>query len=266
MHLAVRGTELAFDIRGSGRDVVWGHGLSSNRAHEDDLRWFDWARLAAACRLLRYDARGHGKSGYTNDPTSYSWSELAADQLALVDALDIGHYVAAGASMGCGTALHAAVAAPDRIDGLLLVVPPTAWETRRERVQMWGEVAALIETQGADAFIEAMAAVPLPDPLADEAIWGDAFARNVKATDLARLAGLFRGAGTADLPTREQITKITVPTLILAWSGDPAHPLTTAEALADLLPSAQLSVARTWEDFGQWTDKALAFLHSLPPF
>lgn len=265
MHVAVRGTELAFDISGSGRDVVWGHGLSSNRAHEDDFRWFDWARLADTCRLLRYDARGPGESGYTSDPASYSWSELAADQLALADALGIGHYVAAGASMGCGTALHAAVAAPDRIDALLLVVPPTAWETRQERVQIWAELAALIETQGADALIEAMAAVPQADPVADHAMWRDAFARNIKSTDLARLAGVFRGAGTADLPTREQITKITAPTLILAWSGDPAHPLTTAEALADLLPAAQLSVASTWEDLGQWTDKALAFLHGLPP-
>jgi hypothetical protein len=41
-------------------------------------------------RLIRYDARGHGDSGATADPADYAYPSLAADQLALADALGLG--------------------------------------------------------------------------------------------------------------------------------------------------------------------------------
>ena len=70
--------------------MVWGHGLTSSRARDDDLRLLDWDRLARATRLVRYDARGHGRSGSSTVPADSSWSSLARDQLALADALGVG--------------------------------------------------------------------------------------------------------------------------------------------------------------------------------
>lgn len=261
----VRGVELDHSRSGSdGPEVVWGHGLSSNQQNEDGFGLLDFGRLAGACRLLRYDARGHGASGFTAEPTAYSWTELGRDQLALTEQLGIDRYVAAGASMGCGTALHAAVLAPDRITALVLVIPPTAWETRAERVEVWEQVAQVIEAKGAEGFIAGMAAMPKPDPLAGRPEWDDNMAANARRTDPVRLAGLFRGAGHADLPSREAVATIGVPTLILAWTGDPGHPQSTAEQLAELLPQAELHLASTWDELQAWTDHTLAFLSSLP--
>ena len=53
-------------------------------------------------------------------------------------------------------------------------------------------------------------------------------------------------------------------TRVLAWSGDPAYPESTAQQLVELLPQADLFVARTRDDFQCWTDRALSFLRSLP--
>lgn len=47
---------------------------------------------------------------------------------------------------------------------------------------------------------------------------------------------------------------IDVPVTILAWTEDAAHPLSTAEALADLLPYARLEVARMPADVARWPD------------
>lgn len=261
--LAVRDVELDYDQTGDGPDLVWGHGLSSSRQSENEFGLLDWTRLAQACRLLRYDARGHGTSGYTDDPTRYSWVELGQDQLALTRSLAIDRYIAAGASMGCGTALHAAVAAPERIRALVLVIPPTAWETRAERVEIWDQVAGVIERKGVEGFIAGMAMMPNPDPLVGRSEWDEMAARNARRADLERLAGVFRGAGHADLPTRDQVKAIVVPTLVLAWTGDPGHPASTAEQLADLMPQAQLSLASTWDELQTWTDRTLSFLSSL---
>jgi 3-oxoadipate enol-lactonase len=255
--------ELAYDLSGSGRDVVWGHGLSSSRAREDAIDLVDWPALAERCRLLRYDARGHGESTLATDLPGYSWDSLARDQLALTAALGMERYVAAGASMGCGTALHAAVAAPDRVEALVLVIPPTAWETRQERVAIWDQVATIIEADGVEAFIANMARMPVPDPLQGRQAWFDANAASARRTGPARLATVFRGAGHADLPPRAEIARLRVPTLILAWTGDPGHPVSTAEALAELVPGAELVLSSTWSEVQGWTGRIAAFLEAL---
>ena len=53
-----------------------------------------------------------------------------------------------------------------------------------------------------------------------------------------------------------------MPALILAWTGDPTHPVSTAEELAELLPSATLQLATTSEDLATWTDHLVDFLAS----
>src|SRR5581483_6485831 len=87
--------------------------IQTRRASDTDMGLMDWTRIPVS--LVRYDARGHGESESTPDLSGYSWEELARDQLALADALGIDSYVAAGASMGCGTALHAAVLGAARV-------------------------------------------------------------------------------------------------------------------------------------------------------
>jgi len=248
-HAQVRGATLAYEQAGTGLDVIWGHGLSQTRRDENVLALIDWSRVPA--RVTRYDARGHA---------GYHWDALARDQLALADHLGIDTYVAAGASMGCGTALHAAVQAPRRVAALVLVIPPTAWETRATQAEMWAQSAATIEHDGVEPMIEARAAMPLPDPLASRPDQRERQAEATRRWDPTRLAHVMRGAAGADLPSRDAVAAIVTPTLILAWTGDPVHPLTTADELASLIPHADTHVASTAEDLAGWTDLMAAFV------
>ena len=254
----IRGCDLAVDHRGSGPDVVWGHGLTSSMASEDDLGLFDFDALRQHHRVLRYDARGHGESGSTDD--GYHWRDLAVDQLALADELGIGEYVAGGASMGCATALHAAVIAPERIRALVLVIPPTAWETRAAQAGTYRTMADLVEAGEHELLLQGAALRPPPDPLADEPRWTERFAELLAAADPVRLARVFRGAATADLPTPEEIAALDVPTLLLAWTGDPGHPASTAARLQELMPHAALALAATPDGLASWTDRVARFL------
>ncbi len=254
--LDVRGVDLAYQISGDGPALIWGHGLSGSRSHDDALGLLDFDQVEQACRLLRYDARGHGSSGVTQEPTTYSWASLAADQLMLADRLGIGSYIAGGASMGCGTALHAAVQAPDRVRGLLLVIPPTAWETRQAQAAIWDQLAMAVETDGVDAFIDGVLELESPDPFDGRTEWADSM--NIqRAMEPGQLATVLRGAATADLPDREAVRSITQPTVILAWTGDAGHPASTAEELAKLIPGSELHLASTWDDLQNWTELAV---------
>lgn len=265
----VRGVELATSvttIRASetlaGEWFVWGHGLTSSMAREDEFGLLDHARLAREVRLVRYDARGHGRSGSTADPSGYHWRELAADQLALLDALGVERCVAGGASMGCATALYSALAAPERVDGLVLVIPPTAWETRAEQRALYEVNAVLVETGRIDELIAGAQQLPPPDPLVDDPTWREGFEREMQAADPVRLARIFRGAGITDLPPPESLATITVPTLVLAWTGDPGHPVSTAERLAEVIPGAELHLASTRADLDRWTDLTVDLLRT----
>lgn len=258
----IRGVELNVDRDGveAGPDLIWGHGLTSSMAAEDELGLFDWASIRRAARVVRYDARGHGRSGSTPLPDDLSWRSLADDQLALADHLGIDRYVAGGASMGCGTALHAAVAAPERVIGLLLVIPPTAWATRAAQTGAYRLMADLVEAGDHDTLLAGAADRPPPDPFVDDPRWAERFATMLAATDPVRLARVFRGAATADLPAPEAISEIEVPTLILAWTGDPGHPAATAARLQELMPHADLALAATPKGLASWSARVGRFL------
>ena len=243
------------------RTLIWGHGLTTSRRIEDVAPLIDWTSVAA--KMVRYDARGHGEAPSTPDVAEYGWDSLARDQLSLADSLGIEGYVAAGASMGCGTAIHAAVLAPTRVQALVLVIPPTAWETRAGQTAQWNLAADVLEAKGIEPMIANLAALPVPDPFANDPGHLARRADALRSWDTRRLAQVFRGAAVADLPPREAISLLTMPTLILAWTGDPTHPVSTARELAALLPHASLELASTSGDLERWTKLVADFVRDL---
>jgi len=252
----IRGVDLAVTDTGSGPAFFWGHGFASCTANEADMM-LGWGRLAERHRIVRWDARGHGQSTGTDVPGDYDWENLGRDVVALADELGIESFVVGGASMGAATALHAAVLAPDRVTGLVLALPPTAWETRAAQGDEYVSGADLVEREGPASYIERHKATPVPpilEPIAE------AYLEFTPAISDALLPAALRGAGASDLPAPEQVRAIEVPTLLLAWAGDVGHPLATAEKLQELLPNAELNVAGELMDLLTWTDQVEAFL------
>lgn len=255
MDALVRGTRIAYDDEGSGPLVVRLHGLTGSRAGDDATGAFDAGSLVqAGHRVVRYDARGHGRSSGEKDENDYAWPNLARDLLAFLDVLGVdGPVSGVGSSMGTATLLHAMVLAPDRFDRLVLACPPTAWASRVPQAGVYRAGALFVERNGKDAFVRGMRAQPRPPVLAD---------RPVGPVDIdeALLPSVLRGAAATDLPAPEQIAGIRVPTLVLAWDGDPGHPVTTADRLHDLIPGSALHVARTPAELATWTERTVEFL------
>ena len=248
----VRGAQLAIRRRGHGKAFFWGHGLTSSAAQEDQAGLRLWERLREGWEVIRVDARGHGASSGEADPDAYRWSELAADTLALATALGHERFVAGGASMGAAVALHAAVAAPERIDALVLMIPPTAWATRAAQASRYRASADLAEREGLAALAAAEASQP-PIPIFRGLFDPAEMARARYAAQDARvLPAILRGAAASDFPDPDAVARLRQPTLLLAWEGDDGHPLSSAERLAELLPDATLSVARRLPDLGAW--------------
>ncbi|MFE3292259.1 alpha/beta fold hydrolase [Rhodococcus sp. NPDC059234] len=243
---SVPGAELDVELSDEGgHPVVQLHGLTSSR-HRDRVMELDLGRGLSGTRLLRYDARGHGRSTGRAVAEDYRWPVLADDLLRLLDHWFPGEQVhGVGPSMGTGTLLHAAVRDPGRFAGLTLLVPATAWQTRAAKADDYRRDAALIEEQGLDAFLGADLAAAHPPATAGAPETVPDVAEHL-------LPSLFRGAALSDLPAPDEIATIGAPTTVLAWTDDPAHPVSTAQALVDLLPRATLEVAHTPPDLARW--------------
>ncbi len=74
------------------------------------------------------------------------------------------------------------------------------------------------------------------------------------------LVPLLRAAARSDLPRPEEARSIIVPTLLLAWEGDPAHPVATAQALADAMVQSDLRIAKDLGDTKAWPSDIEEFL------
>jgi pimeloyl-ACP methyl ester carboxylesterase len=118
------GVELHVEAEGDPRapvTVVFAHGWALSA----DAWSGAAARVARAARVIRYDQRGHGRSGPL-PPTRTSIGRLAEDLLAVLDALvPLGPVVLVGHSMGGMTMLALARSHPDlfagRVAGVVLV-------------------------------------------------------------------------------------------------------------------------------------------------
>ena len=252
----IRGVEIEVRDEGAGLPFLWGHGLVSSMEEEDRFIVMDFGRLARRHRVVRWDARGHGLSKGAREPDDYRWENLARDLLALADELGIDQFVAGGVSMGAATALHAATQAPRRVIGLVLMLAPTAYETRDEQADLYRAGAVLVDRFGMDAYIEGLKNLPAPELLAQ---YGDRFIP-VSRVSSELLSAVLRGAASSDLPSPESVRTIKVPALLLPWVGDAGHPMSTSERLLELLPNVQIHVAHHLRDVGTWTDRIDGFL------
>jgi pimeloyl-ACP methyl ester carboxylesterase len=167
----------------------------------------------------------------------YSMTEFARQTLALLDHLELEEAVVGGTSLGANLTLELAVAAPERLRGMIIEMPvldhaipacaaaftPLLWALTL------GEPAMKLLARGARA-------VPRERvPFLIE-LWLDSIAQDPGPSG-AVLQGLLFGRTAPEHSAR---VKIQAPTLIIGHPRDPVHPFSDAGMLADELPNAVL--------------------------
>jgi 3-oxoadipate enol-lactonase len=218
---SVNGIDIAYsDSGGDGPAVVLSHGYLM------DASMFDpqVAALAPEYRVITVDGRGFGGTRATG-PFSY-W-DSASDVLGLLDHLGIGQAVLGGMSQGGFVSLRAALLAPDRVRGLVLIdsqagqEDPAVAPAYEQLDQTWVE-------HGPEPVQDIVAAIILgpPDGPVDYAPWLAKWA----AIDRQELHTSFRCLMDRDDVTG-RLAEITCPALILHGTADAAIPMERAEAV-----------------------------------
>lgn len=108
------GTPIHFTDHGQGAPaLVFIHGWSCDASYWDA----QVAHFAPTHRVVAIDLAGHGASG--QERTDYTVEAFAGDVVAVLRKLDLKGAILVGHSMGGGVMVEAALAAPDRVAGLV---------------------------------------------------------------------------------------------------------------------------------------------------
>jgi pimeloyl-ACP methyl ester carboxylesterase len=102
---------------GDGPTLLLLHGLGEDLDVWWERGWVD--ALASRCRVIAFDARGHGGSSKPRDAASYGDAQRVSDAVAVLDAWGVDSAIVAGYSMGGWTAMSLAAAAPTRVRALV---------------------------------------------------------------------------------------------------------------------------------------------------
>jgi 3-oxoadipate enol-lactonase len=209
-------------------------------------------------RVLRYDTRGHGQSTVTPGP--YSIEQLGKDVLNLLDALKLDRVHFCGLSMGGMIGMWLGINAPERLNKLVLcntgakIGNAEEWRARIEAVRKAGlksMAPAVIERWFTPAFRAKSPEEVAATQVVLENVDGEGYVANC--------------AAVRDFDGRETISKIGVPTLVIAGAHDPATPPADGRFLAEKIKGAryvELSAAHlsNIEDRDRFNEEVSAFL------
>ncbi len=234
MKAEVNGTTISYTLDGPERApvVMMNHSLACTGA-----MWEAQMPTLADYRVLRVDMRGHGASGVPGD--DYTLEQLADDEIALLDHLEIerAHFV--GLSIGGMIGQTFALKAGERLLSLTLSstmceVPPAAAQMFEDRVDlarsggMEAHVDGTIERWFSEAFC------------ADRPDLVDPIRAQIRTTPVDGFAGCCRAISRLSLT--ERLSGIAAPTLVIAGELDPGATPAVAEIIQSNIPDAELLV------------------------
>jgi 3-oxoadipate enol-lactonase len=225
-----------------------------------DLHMWDpqVAALTRHFRLLRYDRRGHGKSGVPKGP--YTMEMLGRDVLAVLDALKIEKINWCGLSMGGMVGMWLGANAPQRINRLILSNTSAYFADK----EIWNGRIKTVREKGLASIVGGTMER-----------WFTQGFREREPKKIAWLSEMFLatdpegyiacGEAVRDMDHREIIKSITAPTLVIAGRHDPATTVEHGEFIRSRIPGASMTVLdaahiANVEQPHDYTDAVLGFL------
>jgi 3-oxoadipate enol-lactonase len=235
------GVGLEVDVVGSGAPFVLVHGFTGAKEDFAD----DVPRFAEHSQVVTFDHRGHGASEQPDDVDAYSLDRLAADTLAVLDALGLERVTLLGHSMGGMVVRRLVLAHPERVEALILMDtapgPPAGVDP--DAAEAAGRVAL---TEGMTVLRELLDEANVLGSEADERVratrpgYLEFCARKWAAVAPAAYAGLAHDI-VRQPDELERLRAIASPTLVLVGDQDIAF-VDATHRMADVISGAELVV------------------------
>jgi pimeloyl-ACP methyl ester carboxylesterase len=225
------GTELYYERAGTGQPMLLIQGMSATH--------LTWGRpfldaLEPHFDRIVYDHRGMGRSGRAELP--FTIADLAADALALLDALEVESAHVVGISMGGMTAQELALAQPDRVRTLTLGATycggPEGNLMAPEDVELLGAAMASGEPERVR---RAMWEINLSPGFREDEGRYAAFVAMAEALPAPRAVVMEQMRACAAHDTSARLGQVTMPTLVVHGTADRLLRVSNGHQIAALL-------------------------------
>jgi pimeloyl-ACP methyl ester carboxylesterase len=196
-------------------------------------------RLAQDHLFVRYDERGNGLSDW--DVGELSMEAFVADLETVADASGQERFALLGISQGAAVSIEYAVRHPERVSALILFggyaagwrIDATAQDLREREAVMtltasgWG--------QDNPAYRQIFSSTFMPSATAEELSWFNEFQRlTTSPGNAVRFLSAF-----GDIDVRDQLARVSAPTLVIHSRGDRRIPVSTGRDIAAAIPNAE---------------------------
>jgi pimeloyl-ACP methyl ester carboxylesterase len=195
--------------------------------------------LAPALTVVSYDRRGYGQTAVSSVPFSH-----LDDLQAVIGATGAGRVWLAGASAGGGLALDAALAAPERVAGLVLMGTAVSGAPEPELDPVTKRLEPQLERAYAERDVAEINRLEtwlwLDGPAQPEGRVGGAARQLALAMNAVVIAnGVPEAAGAGDVDAWHRLAEIRIPVTVACGDLDVPFLVDRCRRLADRLPSAR---------------------------
>lgn len=238
-------TRIFYNDWGQGQPVVFSHGWPLNGdAFEDQMLFL----ASRGYRVIAHDRRGHGRSsqpGFGNDMDHYA-DDLAAltEALNLKDAVHVGHSTGGGeVARYIGRHGTKRVAKAVLIGAVTPIMAKTDWNPAGVPMSVFEGIRAGVQANRAQFYKDLT--LPFygynrPGAKVSEAVRDTFWLQGMTGSILAQYECI-KAFSETDL--REDLKRMTVPTLIIHGDDDQIVPLeTTGKEAAKLAPRSKLEI------------------------
>ena len=237
--------------------MIWMHGMLNSVESDSIYSLVDFQNLSQQVQLIRYNASDKSVNG------DYSWNGLVEELNGLIDSLDAEKVILGGVSMGSGTALYTAIRYPKKVKALVLVTPPPAWEVRVATQALYEKIALKARPDHIPDFLKRIIQRNQDPPDFFERIFPGTRQKLFElrmSFEPAYYYSIYHGGAISDFPTREELTQLKIPTLIVADPNDVGHPIEVACEMKELISSSRLFQVSDQEDYCRLQETVSVFL------
>ena len=242
-HLEANGQRLYYEVHGEGEPLLCVMGLSA-----DTLSWtLQVPAWAERYRTIIFDNRDVGQSSEASG--EYEVPDMAADALALADALELDRFHLLGVSMGGAISQEIALAAPERVLTLTLCVTfggAGAWG--RAQGKSWSKRVVGMSPEDR---VEELLLLCLSEATFENTEFVDFLRQTLLANPHPQSVEAFNRQllATSRHEARDRVGSLSMPVHVIGAECDVLVPVWKSRELAELIPGAQLTVLEGAEQF-----------------
>jgi pimeloyl-ACP methyl ester carboxylesterase len=250
----INGTTIHYEVVGEGEPLLFIHGGFGGLGTGDVAApaWRD--RFAQKLKVITYDRRSSGRSGFPETP--HTMEQFADDVRGLLDHLGIGAATIWGTSAGGPIAATFALKYPERTARLILAETAPWFSRDRELVEKLRERIGMLESAGPEAAYEArrtggtvglnLFAADRPAQSEEEVRQREARRAQVQARlatvpreeRIAKYAGELRTySAYVDFDVTSRFRELRMPVLVVYGTADSIFPNVEWESLSAGMPN-----------------------------